>query len=145
MEPSRNDNRNEKIYRYCQLKRHFAWEIMKYLKAHPEVIAVNDNSVIYDQVREIQIAYWLNQCADKTRKEAEEIVDLFCRLQINSGYMMMYFDQNTLDLFRPGVTKDDKYYKEFFFELICYSVESSMLFNEHMDEVENGRKTGAES
>ena len=140
MEPSKN----EMMYRYCQLKRHFAWEIMKYLKSHPEVIAVNDNSVIYDQVREIQITYWMNQCAEKTREEAEEIVDLFCRLEINSGFKMMYFDQNALDLFRPGVTKDDAYYNELFFELICYSVESSILFNEHMNEVENGRTTGAD-
>lgn len=138
MEPGRNQNRNELLHRYCQLKRHFAWDIMKYLKAHPEILAVNNNSVIYDQVREIQVNYWENQCAGKTRKEAEEIVDLFCRLQINSGYMMMYFDQNTLELFRPGVIKDNAYYNELFFEMICYSFESSILFNEHMDEVQNG-------
>ena len=38
------------MYRYCQLKRHFAWEIMKYLKSHPEVIAVNDKGKRFEYI-----------------------------------------------------------------------------------------------
>ena len=52
-------NEAERKYRLAQNYRHFAWRIMVYLKAHPDVLNTNNNQEVYDAVREIQIQYHL--------------------------------------------------------------------------------------
>ena len=61
--------------------RHFAWQIMVYLKAHPDILNANENQEVFDAVREIQIQYRLKATPKYTREDAAEFVDFMCELE----------------------------------------------------------------
>ena len=63
-------NEAERKYRLAQNYRHFAWRIMVYLKAHPDVLNTNNNQEVYDAVKEIQIQHRLRATPKYTREDA---------------------------------------------------------------------------
>ena len=83
-------NEAERKYHLAENYRHFAWRIMVYLKAHPEVLNANNNQEVYDTVREIQIQYHLKHTPRYTREDAAYFVDFMCELEAKKRF----FDTN---------------------------------------------------
>ena len=124
-----SDERNKKmsLREYTQLKRHMAWDIMKYLKNAPEIVNSNHNREIYDAVRETQVKYWMSRKMNK--QDAEKFVDLMSDLEIKSHHILMCFDQETLDLFHSQIEKDAEYYRKYLLAMRLYKTEHEMLFD----------------
>ena len=113
-------NEAERKYRLAQNYRHFAWRIMVYLKAHPDVLNANNNQEVYDAVREIQIQYHLKHTPRYTREDAAYFVDFMCELEAKHEGAEFYVGQNDMDLYRPSVEKDDAWKMMFFIVLMAY-------------------------
>ena len=113
-------NEAERKYHLAQNYRHFAWRIMVYLKAHPDVLKDNNNQEVYDAVREIQIQYHLKHTPKYTREDAAYFVDFMCELEAKREGAEFYVGQNDMDLYRPSVEKDDAWKMMFFIVLMAY-------------------------
>ena len=113
-------NEAERKYRLAQNYRHFAWRIMVYLKAHPDVLNSNNNQEVYDAVREIQIQYHLKHPPKYTREDAAYFVDFMCELEAKREGTEIYVGQNDMDLYRPSMEKDGAWKMMFFIVLMAY-------------------------
>ena len=113
-------NEAERKYRLAQNYRHFAWRIMVYLKAHPDVLNANNNQEVYDAVREIQIQYHLKHTPRYTREDAAYFVDFMCGLEAKSEGATYYVEQNEMDLYRPSTERNEEWRVMFYLVLMCY-------------------------
>ena len=113
-------NEAERKYRLAQNYRHFAWRIMVYLKAHPDVLTANNNQEVYDAVREIQIQYHLKHTPRYTREDAACFVDFMCELEAKREGATYYVDQNEMDLYRPSTERNEEWRVMFYLVLMCY-------------------------
>ena len=113
-------NEAERKYRLAQNYRHFAWRIMVYLKANPDVLNANNNQEVYDAVREIQIQHRLSATPKYTREDAAYFVDFMCELEAKSEGATYYVDQNEMDLYRPSTERNEEWRVMFYLVLMCY-------------------------
>ena len=113
-------NKAEIKERLLKAYRHFAWRIMVYLKAHPDVLNANNNQEVYDAVREIQIQYHLKHTPRYTREDAAYFVDFMCELEAKHEGEKFYVDQREMDYYRPNVEKDEADKLMFFIILTAY-------------------------
>ena len=113
-------NEAERKYRLAQNYRHFAWRIMVYLKAHPDVLNANNNQEVYDAVREIQIQHRLRATPKYTREDAAYFVDFMCELEAKSEGATYYVEQNEMDLYRPSTERNEEWRVMFYLVLMCY-------------------------
>ena len=113
-------NKAEIKERLLKAYRHFAWRIMVYLKAHPDVLNANNNQEVYDAVREIQIQYRLRATPKYTRKDAAEFVDFMCELEAKKKGAEYYVDQREMNYYRPSVEKNEADKLMFFIILMAY-------------------------
>ena len=113
-------NEAERKYRLAQNYRHFAWRIMVYLKAHPDVLNANNNQEVYDAVREIQKQHRLRATPKYTREDAAYFVDFMCELEAKSEGATYYVDQNEMDLYRPSTERNEEWRVMFYLVLMCY-------------------------
>lgn len=91
-------NKAEIKERLLKAYRHFAWRIMVYLYAHPDILNENNNQEVYDAVREIQIRYHLKHTPKYTREDAVYFVDLMCELEAKKHGSDYYVEQEEMDL-----------------------------------------------
>ena len=94
--------------RLLKAYRHFAWRIMVYLKAHPEVLGENNNQEVFDAVREIQVQYRLRATPEYNRDDAAEFVDFMCELEAKKYGLDYYVEQEEMDLYRQSTEKNGK-------------------------------------
>ena len=113
-------NEAERKYRLAQNYRHFAWRIMVYLKAHPDVLNEDNNQEVYDAVREIQIKHRLRATPKYTREDAAYFVDFMCELEAKSEGATYYVEQNEMDLYRPSTERNEEWRVMFYLVLMCY-------------------------
>ena len=113
-------NEAERKYHLAENYRHFAWRIMVYLKANPDVLNNNNNQEVYDAVREIQIQYHLKHTPRYTREDAAYFVDFMCELEAKSKGAEYYVDQREMDYYRPSVEKDEADKLMFYIILLAY-------------------------
>ena len=113
-------NEAERKYRLAQNYRHFAWRIMVYLKAHPDVLNANNNQEVYDAVREIQIQHRLRATPKYTREDTACFVDFMCELEAKSKGATYYVEQNEMDLYRPSTERNKEWQVMFYLVLMCY-------------------------
>ena len=113
-------NKAEIKERLLKAYRHFAWRIMVYLKANPDVLNTNNNQEVYDAVREIQIQYHLKHTPRYTREDAAYFVDFMCELEAKRKGAEYYVDQREMDYYRPSVEKDEADKLMFFIILMAY-------------------------
>ena len=113
-------NEAERKYRLAQNYRHFAWRIMVYLKANPDVLNANNNQEVYDAVREIQIHHRLRATPKYTREDAAYFVDFMCELEAKSEGATYYVEQNEMDLYRPSTERNEEWRVMFYLVLMCY-------------------------
>lgn len=113
-------NEAELRYRISQAHRHFAWQIMVYLKAHPEILNANENQEVFDATREIQIKHRLKETPKYTREDAAEFVDFMCELEAKHEGVGYYVGQDEMDLYRPSVEHDEEWKSKFFITLMFY-------------------------
>ena len=113
-------NEAERKYRLAQNYRHFAWRIMVYLKAHPDVLNEDNNQEVYDAVREIQIQHRLRATPKYTREDAAYFVDFMCELEAKSEGATYYVEQNEMDLYRPSTERNEEWRVMFYLVLMCY-------------------------
>ena len=113
-------NKAEIKERLLKAYRHFAWRIMVYLKANPDVLNTNNNQEVYDAVREIQIQHRLRATPKYTREDAAYFVDFMCELEAKSEGATYYVDQNEMDLYRPSTERNEEWRVMFYLVLMCY-------------------------
>ena len=113
-------NEAERKLHLAKNYRHFAWRIMVYLKANPDVLNANNNQEVYDAVREIQIQYHLKHTPKYTREDAAYFVDFMCELEAKREGAEFYVAQSEMDLYRPSAEKDEAWKMMFFIVLMAY-------------------------
>lgn len=113
-------NEAERKLHLAKNYRHFAWRIMVYLKAHPDVLKNNNNQEVYDAVKEIQIQYRLKATPKYTREDAADFVDFMCELEAKSEGSTYYVEQNEMDLYRPSTERNEEWRVMFYLILMCY-------------------------
>lgn len=113
-------NKAEIKERLVKTYRHFAWRIMVYLKAHPEVLDDNNNQEVFDAVREIQIKHRLSATPRYTREDAAEFVDFMCELEAKKYGLDYYVEQEEMDLYRPRVELNEELRVMFYLVLMAY-------------------------
>lgn len=113
-------NKAEIKERLVKAYRHFAWRIMVYLKAHPEVLNDNNNQEVFDAVREIQIKHRLSATSRYTRENAAEFVDFMCELEAKKYGLDYYVEQEEMDLYRPRVELNEELRVMFYLVLMAY-------------------------
>ena len=115
-------NEAERKYRFAQHYRHFAWRIMVYLKAHPDILNANNNQEIYDHVRKIQIAYYKKDKPQKNDEEIGSTVDFLVELRIKHDDGNDYFvEQETMELYRPNAVRDKEWEIKAYIEMFFYA------------------------
>ena len=101
--------------------RRITWKIWVYLKANPDVLAMNNNQEVYDEVAKIQTDMYLRRNPDQTREEAFSTQDFLSDLEAKYNADDYYFEQELMDLFRPGIEHDKAWGFKMFVELFFYS------------------------
>ena len=115
-------NKTEIKERLLKAYRHFAWRIMVYLKAQPEVLRENNNQEVFDAVREIQVKHRLKESPGYTYEKAADFEDFMCELQAKCDGKDYYVEQDTMDLYRPSIEHDEAWKTMIFIELMMYYV-----------------------
>lgn len=101
--------------------RRMTWKIWLYLKANPDILAVNNNREVLDEVAKIQTAIYQHEKEDFTYEQAFEIQDFVSDMMAKTDADDYYFEQDLLDLFRPGVAHDKGWSIKLYFELFFFS------------------------
>ena len=101
--------------------RRITWKIWVYLKANPDVLAENNNQEVFDEVARIQTEIYLRRNPDQTRDEAFSTQDFLSDLEAKYNADDYYFEQELMDLFRPGIEHDKAWGFKMFVELFFYS------------------------
>ena len=101
--------------------RRVTWKIWVYLKANPDVLAENNNQEVFDEVAKIQTDMYLRRNPDQTREEAFSTQDFLSDLEAKYNADDYYFEQELMDLFRPGIEHDKAWGFKMFVELFFYS------------------------
>jgi len=101
--------------------RRVTWKIWVYLKANPDVLAVNNNQEVFDEVARIQTDMYLRRNPDQTREEAFSTQDFISGLEAKYNADDYYFEQELMDLFRPSVEHNQAWGAMLFLELFFYS------------------------
>lgn len=102
--------------------RRMAWKVWVYLKANPEILAANNNQEVYDAVQEISVRYYMHKYPDQTYERALEVQDLISDLEAKYLASDLYFEQDTLDIYRPGIPHDQRWAAMTFIELMFYAI-----------------------
>ena len=113
-------NKAETKERLLKAYRHFAWRIMVYLYAHPEVLGENNNQEVFDAVREIQIKHRSSETPKYTHEDAAEFVDFMCELEAKKYGLGYYVEQEEMDLYRPSVELNEELRVMFYLVLMAY-------------------------
>ena len=85
--------------------RRLAWKLWVYLKANPDILASNNNQEVYDTVQ-----------------KAFEVQDMISDLEAKYQASDLYFEQDTLDIYRPGIPHDQRWAAMTFIELMFYAI-----------------------
>lgn len=101
--------------------RRITWKIWVYLKANPDVLAVNNNQEIFDKVAKIQTNLYLHCHPNKTYEDALSIQDFLSGLEAKYYAEDYYFEQELMDLFRPGIEHNQAWGVRMFQELFFYA------------------------
>ncbi len=101
--------------------RRITWKIWVYLKANRDVLAVNNNQEVFDEVARIQTEIYLRRNPNQTHEEAFSTQDFLSDLEANYNVDDYYFEQELMDLFRPGIEHDKEWGFRMFLELFFYS------------------------
>lgn len=101
--------------------RRITWKIWVYLKANPDVLVENNNQEIFDEVSRIQTDIYLRRNPNQTHEEAFGTQDFISDLEAKYNAEDYYFDQELMDLFRPGIEHDKAWGFKMFVELLFYS------------------------
>ena len=112
----------ERQYRINQVWRHLARRIFVFLKANPDILASNNNQEVFDVVREIQIKHRLKESPKYSYEDAAEFEDFMCELQAKHDGKDYYVEQDTMDLYRPSIERDEAWKTMIFTELMMYYV-----------------------
>jgi len=112
----------ERKYRINQSWRHLARRIFVFLKANPDILSSNNNQEIFDAVREIQIKYRLKQSPKYSYEDAAEFEDFMCELQAKCDGKDYYVSQETMDLYRPSIDRNEAWKTRVFAELLTYYI-----------------------
>ena len=102
--------------------RRMAWKVWVYLKANPEILAANNNQEVYDAVQEISVRRFVNKYPDYAYDRALEVQDLISDLEAKYQAYDLYFEQDTLDIYRPGIPHDQRWAAMTFIELMFYAI-----------------------
>ena len=89
-----------------------AWDVMKYLYAHPDIMEAHNNREIYNYVREMRIRYFMAKHGDNNYSKVAESVEIICQCEIKYNSPGPKFDQETLECFRPNALKSPKIQKK---------------------------------
>ena len=101
--------------------RRITWKIWVYLKANPDVLATNNNQEVFDEVARIQTEIYLRRNPNQTHEEAFSTQDFLSDLEAKYSADDYYFEQELMDLFRPGVEHNQAWGARMFLELFFYS------------------------
>ena len=101
--------------------RRVTWKIWVYLKANPDVLAENNNQEVFDEVAKIQTEIYLRRNSNQTHEEAFSTQDFLSDLEAKYNADDYYFEQELMDLFRPGVEHNQAWGAKMFLELFFYS------------------------
>lgn len=112
----------EQRYELSVTYRRMAWKVWVYLKANPEILAANNNQEVYDAVQEISVRYYMHKYPDQTYERALEVQDLISDLEAKYLASDLYFEQDTLDIYRPGIPHDQRWAAMTFIELMFYAI-----------------------
>ena len=112
----------EQRYELSVTYRRMAWKVWVYLKANPEILAANNNQEVYDAVQEISARYYMHKYPDQTHERALEVQDLISDLEAKYQASDLYFEQDTLDIYRPGIPHDQRWAAMTFIELMFYAI-----------------------
>ena len=114
--------------------RRVTWKIWVYLKANPDVLAVNNNQEVFDEVARIQTDMYLRRNPDQTREEAFSTQDFISDLEAKYNADDYYFEQELMDLFRPSTEHNETWKSRIFLELFSYSIDpEAYIKNDNTD------------
>lgn len=102
--------------------RRLAWKLWVYLKANPDILALNNNQEVYDAVQKISVRYFIHKFPDYTFEKALEVQDMISDLEAKYYASDLYFEQDTLDIYRPGIPHDQRWAAVTFIELMFYAI-----------------------
>ena len=114
-------NPNQLRYELHTAYRRLTWKIWVYLKANPDVLEANNNSEIFDEMGKIQTQIFMRRYPDHTYEDAFSTQDFISGLEAKYYAEDYYFEQELMDLFRPGIEHDKEWGFRMFVELLFYS------------------------
>ena len=120
-EPEKRINVRQLKHDLYTAYRRMTWKIWVYLKSNPDILAANNNQKVFDEVARIQTEIYLRRNPDQTRDEAFSTQDFLSDLEAKYNADDYYFEQELMDLFRPGIEHDKAWGFKMFVELFFYS------------------------
>ena len=100
--------------------RRLTWRIWVFLKANPDILQANNNQEILEHLAEIQAKLYVMREPDWTLENARASLELVSDLYASNNDGKYYFDQEILELFRPGVEHDQVSSTRLFCEVLKY-------------------------
>ena len=112
----------EQRYELSVTYRRMAWKVWVYLKANHDILASNNNQEVYDTVQKISVRYFIHKFPDYTFEKAFEVQDMISDLEAKYYASDLYYEQDTLDIYRPGIPHDQRWAAVTFIELMFYAI-----------------------
>ena len=100
--------------------RRLTWRIWVYLKANPDILQASNNQEILEHLAEIQAKLYVMREPDWTLENARASLELVSDLYASNNDGKYYFDQEILELFRPGVEHDQVSSTRLFCKVLKY-------------------------
>ena len=76
----------------------------------------------YDAVQDISVRYFIHKYPDYSYEKALEVQDMISDLEAKYQASDLYFEQDTLDIYRPGIPHDQRWAAMTFIELMFYAI-----------------------
>ena len=107
-------------YLYRTGYRRLTWRIWVFLKANPDILQANNNQEILEHLAEIQAKLYVMREPDWTLENARASLELVSDLYASNNNGKYHFDQEILELFRPGAEHDQASSKRLLCEVLKY-------------------------
>lgn len=111
--PTYNRSIREIRLNFAKDIRHYSWDILVYIKMHPELLKIGDNQKICDFIRDLQIQYRKKRTPGWSDEEAADFVDFMSDLEAQrykgtpKEFLVYRCCQDEMDLFHPDLKRDE--------------------------------------
>lgn len=91
-----------------------SWKVWIYLRAHPDVMIMNNNCEVIDVVQNIHVQQYMEDHPGSIVEDVLKVLNLMVDLDAKFCGVNYQFEQTAIDLFRPNAVQNKIWEKKLF-------------------------------